>query len=206
MKRILALSVIFILSVPVLSQEVAGKWLIWEGSDGSELTVFLMPDGSGYAELSLTRRSLAVSHGEGSQFWGTFKTTGGYYFLVNGSKKVDVIVTQKDSTLTVTQYSSPTTSIKAWLDEAYSARDLSDFGNYKQQIVAQWKRDFPKNSDVKKQKGIMEHYFNDFYGDVFDLLLFGKYRIVEHTSSSYMLKNMDLDIPLMTWKRIQQYR
>lgn len=204
MKRFLTLIISFLMVFPAFSQELARTWLTYEGSDGSELTVFLMPDGSGYAELSLTRRSLAVSYSEGSQFWGTFRTTGGYYFLVKGSKKVDVIVSKRDSTLTVTKYGAPAISVNAWLDEEYSTRELSDYGDYKKQVVAQWKRDLPKNEDVKKQKWMMEHYFQDFYGDAFDVLLFGKYRIVEQTDSSYTLKNLDLDIPLMTWKRIRQ--
>ena len=204
MKRFLTLIVSFLIAIPAFSQGLSGTWLTYEGSDGSELTVFLMPDGSGYAELSLTRRSLAVSYGEGSQFWGTFRSTGGYYFLVKGSQKVDVVVSKRDSTFTVTKYGPQTISVKAWLDEAYSTRDVSDYGDYKKQVVAQWKRDLPKNEDVKKQKWIMEHYLQDFYDDAFEVLLFGKYQIVEQTDSSYTLKNLDLDIPLMTWKRIQQ--
>ena len=124
--------------------------------------------------------------------------------MVKGSKKVDVIVSKRDSTLTVTKYGAPAISVKVWLDEEYSTRELSDYGDYKKQVVAQWKRDLPKNEDVKKQKWMMEHYFQDFYDDAFDVLLFGKYHIVEQTDSSYTLKNLDLDIPLMTRKRIRQ--
>ena len=204
MKRSLTLIISLLMALPALSQGLSGRWLTYEGSDGSELTVFLMPDGSGYAELSLTRRSLAVSYGEGSQFWGTFRTTGGYYFLVKGSKKADVIVSKRDSTFTVTKYGPETVSVKAWLDEEYSTRECSDYGDYKKQVVAQWKRDFPTNEDVKKQKWMMEHYFKDFYDDAFDVLLYGKYRIVEQTENSYTLKKLDLDIPLLTWKRIKQ--
>lgn len=201
MKRLLTLIVSFLIAIPAFSQGLSGTWLTYEGSDGSELTVFLMPDGSGYAELSLTRRSLAVSYGEGSQFWGTFRSTGGYYFLVKGSKKVDIVVSKRDSTFTVTKYGPQTISVKAWLDEAYSTLDVSDYGDYKKQVVAQWKRDLPKNEDVKKQKWIMEHYFIDFYDDVFDVLLYGTYQIVERTDSTIVLKNPNPEMPDIMWKK-----
>ena len=95
-------------------------------------------------------------------------------------------------------------SVTAWLDELYSTRELSDYGDYKKQVVAQWKRDFPTNEDVKKVKWMMEHYLTDYYGDAFEVLLEGNYRIVERTDSTIVLKNMELGIPLVTWKCIQQ--
>ena len=121
---------------------------------------------------------------------------------MKGSKKVSVSVSLNDSTLLVKQVGKPAVSVTAWLDEPYSTRELSDYGDYKKQVVAQWKRDFPTNEDVKKYKLIMEHYFTDYYDDAFEVLLEGKYRIVEHTDSTMVLKNMELEIPLRTWKRI----
>ena len=50
---------------------------------------------------------------------------------------------------------------------------------------------------------MMEHYFTDYYDDAFDVLLEGRYRIVEKTETSIVLKNLDMDIPLMTWKQVQ---
>ena len=204
MRRILFLAYAILIASPIFAQRLAGKWLVYEGSDGSELVVTIASGGSGNADLSLIRRSEAVPYGEGSQFWGTFRTTGGFFFLVKGSKKVSVSVSLNDSTLVVKQVGKPAVSVTAWQDEPYSTRDLSDYGDYKKQVVAQWKRDFPINEDVKKYKLIMEHYFTDYYDDAFEVLLEGKYRIVEHTDSTMVLENMELEIPLMTWKRIQQ--
>jgi len=204
MRRILFLVYTILIASPLFAQRLAGKWLVYEGSDGSELVVTLASGGTGNADLTLVRRSEAVPYGEGSQFWGTFRTTGGYYFLVKGSKKVGVRVSQSDSTFVVKQLGQPAVSVTAWLDELYSTRELSDYGDYKKQVVAQWKRDFLTNEDVKKGKWMMEHYFSDFYGDAFEVLLEGKYRIVESTDSTIVLKNLSLEIPLMTWKRIQQ--
>ena len=203
MRRILFLVYTILIASPLFAQRLAGEWLVYEGSDGSELVVTIASGGSGNADLSLVRRSEAVSYGEGSQFWGTFRTTGGYYFLVKGSKKVSVSVSLNDSTLVVKQVGKPAVSVTAWLDEPYSTRELSDYGDYKKQVVAQWKRDFPTNEDVKKGKWMMEHYFSDYYDDAFEVLLEGRYRIVEKTETSIVLKNLDMDIPLMTWKQVQ---
>lgn len=203
MKRILFLAYAILIASPIFAQRLVGKWLVYEGSDGSELVVTIASGGSGNADLSLIRRSEAVPYGEGSQFWGTFRTTGGYYFLVKGSKKVSFSVSLNDSTLLVKQVGKPTVSVTAWLDEPYSTRELSDNGDYKKQVVAQWKRDFPTNEDVKKGKWMMEHYFTDYYDDAFEVLLEGRYQIVERTETSIVLKNLDLDIPLMTWKQVQ---
>ena len=157
MRRILFLAYAIMIASPLFAQRLAGKWLVYEGSDGSELVVTLASGCSGNADLSLVRRSEAVPYGEGSQFWGTFRTTGGYYFLVKGSKKVSVSVSLNDSTLVVKQVGKPAVSVTAWLDEPYSTRELSDYGDYKKQVVAQWKRDFPTNEDVKKYKLIMDN-------------------------------------------------
>ena len=204
MRRVLFLAYAILIASPLFAQRLAGKWLVYEGSDGSELVVTIASGGSGNADLSLVRRSEAVSYGEGSQFWGTFRTTGGYYFLVKGNKKVSVSVSINDSTLVVKQVGKPAVSVTAWLDELYSTRELSDYGDYKKQVVAQWKRDFPTNEDVKKYKLIMEHYFTDYYDDAFEVLLEGNYRIVERTDSTMVLNNTELEISHMTWKRIQQ--
>ena len=204
MRRILFLVYTILIASPLFAQRLAGKWLVYEGSDGSELVVTLASGGTGNADLTLVRRSEAVPYGEGSQFWGTFRTTGGYYFLVKGSKKVGVRVSQSDSTFVVKQLGQPAVSVTAWLDELYSTRELSDYGDYKKQVVAQWKRDFPTNEDVKKYKLIMEHYFTDYYDDAFEVLLEGNYRIVERTDSTMVLNNTELEISHMTWKRIQQ--
>ncbi len=45
---------------------------------------------------------------------------------------------------------------------------------------------------------MMEHYFTDYYDDAFEVLLEGHYRIVERTETAIVLKNLDLDIPIMT--------
>ena len=204
MKRFLLFACTVLFASQVLAQGLAGKWLVYEGSDGSDLIVTLTSGNAGKAELSLVHRFEAVSYGEGSQFWGTFHTTGGYFFQVKGSKSVGVTVSQTDSTLVVRQRGEPTVSVSAWLDEPYSTRNLSDYGDYKKQVVAQWKRDFPHNEDVEKGKWMMEHYFEDFYADAFEVLLEGRYCIVERSETSIVLKNLGLDIPLMTWNRIQE--
>ena len=203
MRRILFLVYAIFIACPLFSQRLVGKWLVYEGSDGSELVVTLASGGSGNADLSLVRRSEAVPYGEGSQFWGTFRTTGGYYFLVKGSKKVSVSVSLNDSTLVVKQVGKPRVSVTAWLDEPYSTRDLSDYGDYKKQVVTQWKRDFPTNEDVKKCKLMMEQYFANYYDNAFEVLLMGNYRVVERSDSTMILKNLSLDIPLIKWIRIQ---
>ena len=98
-----------------------------EGRDGSDLVVTLAPNGGGQAEFSLVRRELAGSYGEGSQFWGTFRTTGEYYFLVKGVISEMIQLAQTDSTLVITRLSEPNVKVSAWLDEEYSTRDTSDF-------------------------------------------------------------------------------
>ena len=104
MRRLIALSVSFLAGLALFAQNPSGRWLVYEGGDGAEMVVSLSADeSSGKAELSLTRREQAVSYGEGSQFWGTFRGTGGYYFLVKGVKTVSISLTQTDSTLIVTR-------------------------------------------------------------------------------------------------------
>jgi len=201
-RRYLTLLVSLLTIIPIHAQ-MPGKWLAYEGSDGSELIVTISSGGSGKAELTLTRRHEAVSYAEGRRYRGTFRTTGGYYFLVNGSKTANIRWSQTDSTFTISSYSTPAISVKAWLDEAYSTREISDYGDYKKQIVAQWKSDFPTNEDVKKYKWIMEHYFTDYYDDAFDVLLQGNYQIVEQSDDTIVLQNLDLAIPPLTWQRIQ---
>ena len=203
MNKSIAIILLAFICPQLFSQSLTGKWLIYEGSDGSELVVTIASKGGGQADFSLARRELAVSYGEGSQFWGTFRATGGYYFIVKGLKSEKIQLTQTDSTLVITRRSEPTIKVSAWLDEAYSTRDCSDYGDYKKQVVAQWKRDFLTNEDVKKGKWMMEHYFTDYYDDAFEVLLEGRYQIVERTETSIVLKNLDLDIPLMTWKQVQ---
>ena len=201
--RFAMLLLTLVLSLPLCAQGLSGRWLAWEGSDGLELVVTISSGGAGNAELSLTRRHEAVSYAEGHRYWGTFRATGGYYFLVKGSQMANIRWSQTDSTFTILSYSTPNIAVKAWLDEEYSTRDISDYGDYKKQIIAQWKPDFPKNEDVKKYKWIMEHYFIDYYDDAFDVLLKGTYRIVEQSDSTIVLQNINLDIPSLTWKRIQ---
>lgn len=115
-----------------------------------------------------------------------------------------VTVSLTDSTLVVRQRGESTVSVSAWLDEPYSTRNLSDYGDYKKQVVDQWKRDFPHNEDVEKGKWMMAHYFEDFYADAFEVLLEGNYRVVERTDSTMTVKNLSLDIPLMMWKRAKE--
>ena len=117
--------------------------------------------------------------------------SGGYYFLVRAVKTVGISLAQTDSTLTVTRRGEPVTKVSAWLDEAYSTRDLSDYGDYKKQVLAQWKRDFPHNEDVAKGKWI-------------DVLLFGEYRVVEKTDSALVLRKRGSDGPRLTWTRSVQ--
>lgn len=186
----------------LFSQAITGKWLVYKGHDGSELVVTLTSKGGGQADFSLARREMAVSYGEGSQFWGTFRTTGGYYFIVKGLKSEKIRLSQTDSTLVITRCSEPTVKVTAWLDEDYSIRSCSDYGDYKMRIVAQWKRDFPNNENVKKQKSMMEHYLRDYYDDAFEFLLEGKYNIVERTETSIVLKDQEMGIPMMTWKKV----
>ena len=202
MKHLLLLFVTFLITTQFFAQNMGGKWLVYEGSDGAELVVSVSADGIGKAELSLTRRHQAVSYGEGSQFWGTFRVTGGYYFLVKVVKTVGVSLTQTDSTLIVTRRVEPETKVSAQLDEAYSTRELSDYGDYKKQVLAQWKRDFPRNEDVKRTKRIMAGYFEDFYADAFDALLFGEYRLIEKTDSTLVLKKPAPGSPPLKWERI----
>lgn len=190
--------------MPAVTQSITGKWLVYDGNEGTELVVTITPKGGGHAELSLVRRMQAVSYGEGSQFWDTFLATGGYYFLVKGVKSECIKLKQTDSTLVITRWGEPSILVTAWLDEQYSTRELSDYGDYKKQVVAQWKRDFPINEDVTKGKWMMEHYFTDYYNDAFEVLLEGSYRIIERTDSIMILKNLDLEIPLMEWRRILQ--
>ena len=38
------------------ARSLAGQWLVYEGSDGSELVLTVIPNGGGQAELSLVRR------------------------------------------------------------------------------------------------------------------------------------------------------
>ena len=123
---------------------------------------------------------------------------------MKGRKTVGVSVSLTDSTLVVKQCGKPAISVSARLDEPYSTRELSDHGDYKKRVVAQWKRDFPGNEDVKKGKWMMEHYFIDFYDDAFEVLLEGNYQIVERTDSTMVLQNLSLEIPQMTWKRIRE--
>ena len=191
-------------SLPAFSQNLSGKWLAYEGSDGADLVVSLQQTGVGQATLSLVRRMQAVSYGEGSQFWGTFRATGGYYYLVKGLKSEQIRLTQTDSTVVITRRTEPKVSVSAWLDEAYSTRDLSDYGGYKKQVLAQWKRDFSRNEDVKKGKLIMQRYFVEYYGDAFEELLEGRYQIVERTGTSIKLKNLDLDTPIVTWRKLSE--
>lgn len=190
---------LFFASAQLFAQKPSGRWLVYEGGDEAELVVSVSADGIGKAELSLTRRHQAVSYGEGSQFWGTFRGTGGYYFLVKAVKTVGVSLTQTDSTLVVTRRGEPETKVSARLDEAYSTRELSDYGDYKKQVLAQWKRDFPRNEDVKRAKRIMAGYFEDFYADAFDALLFGEYRLIEKTDSSLVLKKPAPGSPPLKW-------
>jgi len=203
MRRLIALSASFLAGLALFAQNSSGRWLVYEGGDGAEMVVSLSADGSsGKAELSLTRREQAVSYGEGSQFWGTFRGTGGYYFHVKGVKTVSISLTQTDSTLIVTRRGEPVTKVSARLDEAYSTRELSDYGDYKTQVLAQWKRDFPRNEDVAKSKWMMERFFNDFYADAFDVLLFGEYRLIEKTDSTLVLKKPAPGSPQLKWERI----
>ena len=202
MRRLIALSASFLAGLALFAQNPSGRWLVYEGSDGAELVVSVSADGIGKAELSLTRRHQAVSYGEGSQFWGTFRGAGGYYFLVKVVKTVGVSLTQTDSTLVVTRRGEPETKVSARLDEAYSTRELSDYGDYKKQVLAQWKRDFPRNEDVKRAKRIMAGYFEDFYADAFDALLFGEYRLIEKTDSALVLKKPAPNSPPLKWERL----
>ena len=202
MRRLIALSASFLAGLALFAQNPSGRWLVYEGSDGAELVVSVSADGIGKAELSLTRRHQAVSYGEGSQFWGTFRGTGGYYFLVKVVKTVGVSLMQTDSTLVVTRRGEPVTKVSAQLDEAYSTRELSDYEDYKKQVLAQWKRDFPRNEDVKRAKMIMAGYFEDFYADAFDALLFGEYRLIEKTDSTLVLKKPAPNSPPLKWERL----
>ena len=159
------------------AQGVVGKWLAYEGADGAVLHVTLEQDGGGLAELLLVRRAQAVSYGEGSQFWGPFRTTGGYYFLLEGRKTCPLEWQVSGDSLAVRLSGQPEDRVGAELDIEYSSKDLSDSGDYKQQVVKQWKRDFGTNEDVKKYRAIMAGYLRDYYGDVFEVLVAGDNRL-----------------------------
>ena len=73
MKRLLLFTCTVLFTSQVFAQGLTGEWLVYEGSDGSELVLTLTSGNSGKAELSLVRRMQAVSYGEGSQFWDTFQ-------------------------------------------------------------------------------------------------------------------------------------
>lgn len=203
MKRAL-LFLCLLSAFPAFSQNLSGRWLTHKGRDGSILVVTVTGKGTGKAELSLTCRMQAVSYGEGSQFWGTFRATGGYYYQVRGQKTESIGLARTDSTLTVTRRSKPTTGVSAWLDEAYSTRGLSEEGGYKQQVLAQWKRDFSTNADVKKSKSAIAAHFADHYADAFELLLEGEYRIVEETEVTLTLQNLSQSVPPVTWQRLRE--
>jgi hypothetical protein len=203
MKRVVLLVFAALLPLSLCCQNLTGRWKAYEGGDGSKLVISLLPDGRGLAELSLIRRMEAVSYGEGSQFWGSFRAKGGYYFLVEGRKTADLNWSQEDSVLVIETSSVPVDSISTCLDEVYSSRNLSDFGDYKEQILAQWRQDFPDNKDVEKGHWMMEHYFANYYSDFFSIVVCGTYLLLEASDSSVTLKNLIPEIPVQTWHRIQ---
>ena len=177
MKRYLALLFFSLLSSPLFSQGLIGNWRVREGSDGSSLVVSLYEDGSGVACLSLVRRAEAIQSGGGSRFWGTFRVSGGYFFLVFGDWSCPIEWEAAEDSLSIRSAGQPTLTVDAKLDVAYSTKDMSDWGDYKKEIVSQWKRDFTDNEDVEKHKAFMSEYLESFYSDVFDDLVIGVYSI-----------------------------
>lgn len=49
---------------------------------------------------------------------------------------------------------------------------------------------------------MMEHYLIDYYGDAFETLLEGEYRVIEHTDSTLIVKKLGGALPEMTWRKI----
>ena len=181
------------------AHNVSGKWCL-DGLEDVDFSITLNADGTGSAQMSLAKRHLAVGAAEGYRILGNFRTTGGYYFIVRGQKEAPVSWNLKDSVLSIKMIRDPQVSVSAELDVEYSSRELSDYGDYKKQVIAQWRRDFPGNEDVKKYKWIMERYLTERFTDVFDVFVDGSYEIVETGDSRLVIYNDEIGEAL-TWSR-----
>lgn len=198
------ITVILVFLLPIawgnaLAQDVSGKWCL-DGLEDGEFSITLNPDGTGSSQMSLAKRHLAIGAAEGWRILGTFRTTGGYYFIVYGKKSAPIRWHIQDSVLSIKVLRDPLVTVSAELDVEYSSRELSDYGDYKKQIIAQWRRDFPTNEDVKKYKWIMEQYLTEQFSDVFDVFVDGDYKIGDITPDSLVIFNDELDVNLL-WFR-----
>lgn len=202
MLRRLAVILAILLSAALgnaVAQDVSGKWSL-DGLEDGEFSLTLNSGGTGSAQMSLAKRHLAIGAAEGRRIWGTLRTTGGYYFIVYGKKTAPIRWHIKDSVLSIEVLRDPIVTVSAELDVEYSSRELSDYGDYKKQIIAQWRRDFPTNEDVKKYKWIMEQYLAEQYKDVFDVFVDGDYKIVDISTDSLVIFNNELDVNLL-WRK-----
>lgn len=181
------------------AQNVTGKWCL-DGLEDGEFSITLNSDGTGNAQMALAKRHLAIGAAEGRRILGTFRTTGGYYFIVYGKKAAPVRWHIKDSILSIKVLSDPKVTVSSELDVEYSSRELSDYGDYKKQVIAQWRRDFPTNEDVKKYKWIMEQYLTEQFSDVFDVFVDGDYKIEDISPDSLVIFNEELDVNLL-WRK-----
>ena len=154
---------------------IPGEWTLINNGYGEGLFVQLNTGGTGKARAKLTRRALAVSKAAGSQRKGTFRATGGYYFIVDGEVSCPITWTKKGDTLIIRKKGSPTKNVSARLDVESSSRDLSDEGGYRNSVIAQWKRDLPSNEDVKKYKFYLSESLDLEYGPYLNSFLTGKY-------------------------------
>lgn len=190
--RLPVLLLVFLLAVPLYSQDMTGKWLLVDEGDGTRLALTLLPNKSGSVEFATVTRRLAMSYGEGSQFWGTFHTKGGYYFLLKADVKTPIKWKQTDSSLVIAVGKPPRFTVTATLDEKYSTREISDEGLYKKQVLEQWRRDFRDNDDVRKDKRAMEAYFKEAYWDTVYDLFDGEHFILECTDSRVVFPEWEM--------------
>ncbi len=192
MKRFLVLQSVLLLAIQSHSQDLAGRWLLVDESDGTRMALTLSRDKSGVVEFTTVVRRQAVSYGEGSQFWGTFHTKGGYYFLLNADVKTPFKWTQTDSSLVLAVGKPTCFTVTATLDEKYSTREISDEGLYKKQVLEQWRRDFRENDDVKRDKRKMEAYFKEAYCDTVHDLFEGEHFIMERSDSRIVFPEWEM--------------
>jgi len=187
-------------TVPAAAQGIVGRWLVAE-DDGSEIAVELCSGGTGRADWTYRSMMEAVPYGEGCRWWGTFRMTGGYYFTVKGVKSTSIVWSMRDSTFAISLRGKPSVSVKAWIEEEYSTRDVSEEGGYKKQILAQWREDFTINKDVKKEKErVKEFLMDERYSDIFDVFVAGDYGILSCDSVFLSLRELS-DSTVKCWER-----
>ena len=87
--------------------------------------------------------------------------TGGYYFSVEGTCTQNITWKIKDDKITIKFISEGTPSVKATLEEMKPESDDYWEVQYKRQLNAQFRADFPTNEDVKKAKKQMREKLVD---------------------------------------------